>query len=287
MNDSQSMLNRSLSGRAGYRSGDAQNFDASARPQSLARGPPEGGSASSGRHLHQTHSALLPSDLLIAYGSAPDSSAQERFLEGLSQRRRSGHHPRHRQHASLGGPAPSHSRLPWSQDLEVPATRPTYQPQMREEDECPICHGALPPKGADGSETAREAHVSNCIETHFSTSKPRSTHPHPSAATDAAVAATTATPSQAGSVTNHRNSGSSLPDRSTSTFFQQRRRTTGMVVYNATEKDCIGEDGGEAECVICFEEFSVGDEMGRLECLCKFHKVFHSPLNNAEEWKIC
>jgi len=46
-----------------------------------------------------------------------------------------------------------------------------------------------------------------------------------------------------------------------------------MLVYRATEKDCVGEDGGEQECVICFEEFVVGDEMGRLECLCKFHKV--------------
>ena len=47
-----------------------------------------------------------------------------------------------------------------------------------------------------------------------------------------------------------------------------------MVVYHASEKDCVGEDGeGSQECVICFDEFAVGDEMGRLECLCKFHKV--------------
>ena len=46
-----------------------------------------------------------------------------------------------------------------------------------------------------------------------------------------------------------------------------------MVVYHASEKDCIGGDGAVQECVICFEEFAVGDEMGRLECLCKFHKV--------------
>lgn len=52
-----------------------------------------------------------------------------------------------------------------------------------------------------------------------------------------------------------------------------RRRTTGMVVYHASEKDCVGEEGGAQECVICFEEFAVGVEMGRLECLCKFHKV--------------
>jgi len=50
-----------------------------------------------------------------------------------------------------------------------------------------------------------------------------------------------------------------------------------MLVYRATEKDCVGalDDGtvGPQECVICFEEFSEGEDMGRLECLCKFHRV--------------
>ncbi len=47
-----------------------------------------------------------------------------------------------------------------------------------------------------------------------------------------------------------------------------------MFVYHASEKDCVGQDGEEVqECVICFEEFAVGDEMGRLVCLCKFHRV--------------
>lgn len=47
-----------------------------------------------------------------------------------------------------------------------------------------------------------------------------------------------------------------------------------MFVYNASEKDCVGQDSeGVQECVICFEEFAVGVEMGRLECLCKFHRV--------------
>jgi hypothetical protein len=49
-----------------------------------------------------------------------------------------------------------------------------------------------------------------------------------------------------------------------------------MLVYKATEKDCIGEDGTEIECIICLEEFEVGDEMSRLECLCKFHKVSYT-----------
>lgn len=47
-----------------------------------------------------------------------------------------------------------------------------------------------------------------------------------------------------------------------------------MVIYHASEKDCLGSDGADGqECVICFEEFAVGDEMGRLECLCKFHRM--------------
>lgn len=46
-----------------------------------------------------------------------------------------------------------------------------------------------------------------------------------------------------------------------------------MLVYHATEKDAFDEEGEAQECVICFEEFQPGDEMGRLECLCKFHRA--------------
>ena len=71
--------------------------------------------------------------------------------------------------------------------------------------------------------------------------------------------------------------GSMGTDNSGESAFQkmgsQRRRVAGMVTYLASEKDCIGEGGEPAECVICFEEFEQGVEMGRLECLCKFHKV--------------
>ena len=113
--------------------------------------------------------------------------------------------------------------------------------------------------------------MTECIEAHFSTSGPRTSHPPPSVAIDAAVAASMATPSQAGSIAGLNTGSGSLPSSS----FAQRRRTTGMVVYHASEKDCVGEDEeGAQECVICFEEFTVGDEMGRLECLCKFHKVY-------------
>lgn len=152
-------------------------------------------------------------------------------------------------------------------------SRPTPRPQLREEDECPVCHQALPPKGPDGSEVEREAHVESCIATHFSSSGP---HPPASAATTAATAANAATPPQpAGSrpnLTGHRGLAGSFDMPSSS--LHHRMRTPGMFVYHASEKDCVGQDGeGVQECVICFEEFAVGDEMGRLECLCKFHRV--------------
>ena len=149
---------------------------------------------------------------------------------------------------------------PVSQQVETPPPPPR---QIAEEDECPICHEELPPKGQNGSEVEREAHVSSCIESHFPSSRPRSdSQLQPRVAVDAAIAASSATPSQAGASSDAAMAGPST-----------RRRTTGMVVYHATEKDCVGEDGSTQECVICFEDFEPAAEMGRLECLCKFHKV--------------
>lgn len=45
-----------------------------------------------------------------------------------------------------------------------------------------------------------------------------------------------------------------------------------MATYPATEKDCVNAEGETMECVICLEEFEVGDELAMLECFCKFHK---------------
>ncbi|KAJ9645501.1 hypothetical protein H2204_001081 [Knufia peltigerae] len=45
-----------------------------------------------------------------------------------------------------------------------------------------------------------------------------------------------------------------------------------MLPFIATEKDCVGSDGSPQECSICMVEYDVGDELARLECLCKFHK---------------
>lgn len=44
-------------------------------------------------------------------------------------------------------------------------------------------------------------------------------------------------------------------------------KRSGVFAYTATEKDCIDD----AECTICLEDFEVGQEMGRLECFCRFH----------------
>ena len=269
---SSSMRHRSLSGRAQQWNNQLDSVPNMRLPSRPVM--PLETTVSSRRHSHQPTALPSSNNLPLVYGSAPNQLAEDLLLDSLIPRRRSSNHPRHRHHASISGPPVGHSHPYWSEEHDTSTHRSVPQPQLREEDECPICHGALPPKGADGSETAREAHVSTCIETHFSTSGPRASQPHPSTAVDAAVSASTATPSQAGGATmDNEAPRSSFNDRPSSTLFQQRRRTTGMVVYHATEKDCVGEDGGEAECVICFEEFSVGDEMGRLECLCKFHKV--------------
>ncbi|CCX31471.1 FYVE zinc finger-domain-containing protein [Pyronema domesticum] len=46
-----------------------------------------------------------------------------------------------------------------------------------------------------------------------------------------------------------------------------------MVVWNATHKDTIDTGTREpVECIICFEDFEEGQEIARLECLCRFHK---------------
>ncbi len=113
-----------------------------------------------------------------------------------------------------------------------------------------------------------------CIQSHFSSSSSQISH-LPATANAPGVAGATLSQVTARSSTINIDNTHVQPDTSAS-FFTPRRRNTGMIVYDASEKDCIGADGeGLQECVICFEEFAVGDEMGRLECLCKFHKVIY------------
>jgi hypothetical protein len=144
-----------------------------------------------------------------------------------------------------------------------------------EEDECPICHSELPSSSLPDSEALRAAHIMSCIEsamqgssstppvTPSSRTSSRVVQPHTplsSSSTPVPVANTpearTAAREQAHAavVLGH----SSLPP----TF-----RRSGVFPYKATEKDCVDD----AECTICLEEFEVAQDMGRLECFCRFH----------------
>lgn len=148
-----------------------------------------------------------------------------------------------------GPPAPS----------QLPQPPPTPRRQIAEEDECPVCGDELPAKGLDGDETARTQHVEECIALH-------SGSPPPAATTPADVSSTSL-PSQR---TRGMSSATGNGEGSSNRMSMMAR---GMVPYVATEKDCVDEEGAEAECVICFEEFEAGDKMARLVCWCKFHEV--------------
>lgn len=134
------------------------------------------------------------------------------------------------------------------------------QPQARqvlsEEDECPVCGTRNHPFGTSGTSEEREQHVEFCISSHLAGPSSQAT-PVP-------------TPDQTGAGENER--VPSIPQRSSSMLGASTARQR-MLVYHATEKDCFDEEGQAQECVICFEEFEEGAEMGRLECLCKFHRA--------------
>lgn len=156
--------------------------------------------------------------------------------------------------------------------LNTNAPLPPVPRQIRriaEEDECPICHNELPAKGPDGDETEREAHITTCIEeslTGASRSIPSSAPPVPVLAQASSVPAQSSLSSAA---------GPSRPRAETqadpSAQYAGWRRSN-MLVYKATEKDCIDAEGRTKECVICLDDFVEGDELGRLECWCTFHR---------------
>ncbi|KAI9759902.1 MAG: hypothetical protein M4579_002027 [Chaenotheca gracillima] len=229
------------------------------------------------------------------------------------------HHHRHRQSPSVGSNVFPHqgqgSRYRSMLDVSGPdvhRSRPVQAPRpvLREDDYCPVCHAVLPPRGPEGDESAREAHVQECVATHFqgsgSVTAAQSTPPAvpnnitdrplpPIPASEQASPSTTVPPDTSSGSTptqppNAPISSSPQPQsQAAAAAAARRRRSTGtgtrMITYLATEKDCMvndeesgaesGLENGEprqAECVICFEEFEVGVEMARLECLCKFHR---------------
>lgn len=117
-----------------------------------------------------------------------------------------------------------------------------------EDDECPVCGTREQPFGPYGVTADRERHVEQCLRSHFAFSAGPSTRAVPGPGVEQP----------------ENPSISEMPSPS----LRQR-----MLVYYATEKDCFDESGEPQECVICFEEFQSGDEMGRLECLCRFHRT--------------
>lgn len=145
---------------------------------------------------------------------------------------------RYRRHHA-GHPSAS-SSAPSAPPMQPPLPRPRRQ--IAEEDECPVCGCELPP-----GENSRENHVRACVLSRFSTSSGS-----PGGMTPLA-------PPGGETLSNP------LP--------LPPYRPRGMAVFHATEKDCIAEEDGQLpECQICLDEFEVGQELGRMECLCKFHR---------------
>ncbi|KAM0720358.1 hypothetical protein Q7P37_004494 [Cladosporium fusiforme] len=128
--------------------------------------------------------------------------------------------------------------------------------QVREEDECPVCGIELPP-----GEAVREAHIQTCVSSRFSTPP---THTPPAQYVPSLPTTTSPTANTDAARTR-----------------AMSYRSRGIFPYIATEKDCVDGEGREQECTICMEEFLPGEEMGRLECLCKFHRKCI-----GEWWKI-
>jgi hypothetical protein len=155
---------------------------------------------------------------------------------------------------SQGGP-------PSSAPVPAPQAPPAPRRQIAEEDECPICGNELPPKGPDGDDADRVQHVEDCIAIHSGSPPPvptgQTSQSLPSQRTRGMSSATAPAGNGEGASNGNRLSMSAR----------------GMYPYVATEKDCIDEQGNEAECVICFEEFEAGAKMARLVCWCKFHEV--------------
>ncbi|KAK4504247.1 hypothetical protein PRZ48_005163 [Zasmidium cellare] len=154
-------------------------------------------------------------------------------------------------------PPPGQAGPPTRAPPAVPQQRPRRE--VKEEDECPVCGIEMPP-----GEAVREAHIQDCIASRFSSTpsqRPRQ-QPRSRSAIANAIAAAAAPLQETAS-----NAAEGSRPRATS------YRPRGMALYRATEKDCTTEEGEPQECVICFEEFEEGDEMGRMECLCKFHRA--------------
>ncbi|KAL2022707.1 hypothetical protein VTK56DRAFT_4788 [Thermocarpiscus australiensis] len=236
--------NNPISSRWSFYFGSGPTNDAPARNRSATMQP---GAPSSSRpsglpYPRNTESRIL-SGTPPAYYRPHHVPHAHRLYSGLTPRYRSmldvGDHAGP---SSAAGPSSSsssgiHRRLP---------PLPTPQPQIPEEDECPVCHRELPPRTLPNFESLREAHINICIAAHSTYSG--GSIPSSSSGTG--------------------QDGGGGGGSSSSPLPPVPPRRTGMFPYTATEKDCVDS----AECSICLEEFEVGVPMARLECLCRFHR---------------
>jgi len=131
--------------------------------------------------------------------------------------------------------------------------------QIAEEDECPICGDELPPTRPNNDDSERAQHIQECIALHSASPGPTVALTQPTSA----------------SLPNQRTRGMSSAGNGEGASNQSRmsHAARGMFPYVATEKDCVDDDGRQAECTICLEDFEAGDKMARLVCWCKFHEV--------------
>ncbi|KAF3171120.1 hypothetical protein TWF788_010007 [Orbilia oligospora] len=190
--------------------------------------------------------------------------------------------PAHRQNLPIASQFMSSS----SREQQTHSAPPQPQPRLKETDYCPICMTVLPPPNpVTKDESAREAHIQQCIENAVGSpevSRRRSTSGTPSNPASLANNTMSSQPARALSTTPSQDQTQTHApgsERSRRNTVSNRAGGSGrMVVYTATEKDTFAmgndaeADGQKAECVICFEEFEAGDSIARLECFCRYHK---------------
>ncbi|KAK3394132.1 FYVE zinc finger-domain-containing protein [Podospora didyma] len=229
-NDGSQVSNRWSSYFAG---GPANDSQARSRSVTMAGGS-SGSRPPSVPYPQNTENRILNGTPPAYYRASPATQRQNPYA-GAPARYQSMMNVGDRPGPSVAGPSSSSSS---NVNRRLPPLPPQPQPQIAEEDECPVCHRELPPRTLANVEALREAHINICITAHSTYS--------------GGVPSTSL-----GGDTR----GPPLPP--------MPPRRTGMFPYTATEKDCVDS----AECSICLEEFEVGVPMARLECLCRFHRT--------------
>ncbi|GAB1310333.1 E3 ubiquitin-protein ligase ZNRF2 [Madurella fahalii] len=221
-----------------FGTGPANDSHGRSRSVTMQPGAPSSTRSSGLAYAQNTESRIL-SGTPPAYYHPPAPSQAHHLYPGMAARYRS-----LLDVGNAAGPSASSSSSSAGPSSPSPAVNrrlppiPVPQPQIAEEDECPVCHRELPPRTLANFETLRESHINTCITSH----------------------------SRYGGGGGGLSTGGT--DGGESPLPPMPPRRTGMFPYTATEKDCVDS----AECTICLEEFEVGVAMARLECLCRFHR---------------